>query len=121
MKRWLLYSTLATCLALFAGLVGARLVDAPERVGVLVGAALALAIQVGVVGLVGHLLFPGRRMLLFAVGMGTRLVAVFAVFLAAPLLGLPLAPTLLTLVTVFLLTTLLEPVAVQLDTQLAAE
>jgi len=118
-NRSLLYTVLALCLAGLVAAVGAMLVDGPDRRGVVAGAAVAFVLQVGVVWLVGTLLFPGKRMLLFAVGMGARMLTVFVMFFVAPLLGLPLAPTLLTLVAVFLLTTLLEPVMAQPDTQAA--
>jgi len=118
-SRSILYTVLALCVAGLVAGVGAMLVDGPDRRGVVAGAAIALVLQVGVVWLVGILLFPGKRMLLFGIGMGARMLTVFAVFVAAPLLGLPLAPTLLTLVAVFLLTTLLEPVMAQPDTQAA--
>ncbi len=119
MNRSLLYTVLALGLSALVAVVGAQLVDGSERGGVVAGAAIAFVLQVSVVWLVGHLLLPGRRMLIFAVGMGVRMLTVFVVFLMAPVVGLPLAPTLLTLVAVFLFTTLLEPVMVQPDTQAA--
>lgn len=119
MSRSLLFSVLAVGIGGLVAAVGSRFVAGPERDGVWAGAAIAVALQVAVVWLVGHLLFPGRRLLLFAVGMGARMLTVFAVFLLAPMLGLPLGPTLLTLVAVFLFTTLLEPVMAQPDTQAA--
>jgi hypothetical protein len=118
-KRSLLYTLLALVMTGLAVLIAIQFVGEAERRGVVAGAAIALALQIGLVWLVGHLIFPGRRMLLFGLGMGMRMVTVLAVFLVAPLFGLPLAPTLLTLVAVFLLTTLLEPVMVQPDTQAA--
>jgi hypothetical protein len=53
-------------------------------------------------------------------GMGARMAALLAVTLFASGAGLPLAPTLLTLVSVFVVTSLLEPVVFQLETKRAS-
>jgi hypothetical protein len=114
------YLLLASGVTLLTIAVGSVLVGPGESVGVIAGAGLGLLVQAGVVWIFGVLLFPARRLLLLGFGMATRLFCVVLVALVASPLGLPLAPTLFTLVAVFFLTTLLEPVLFQLETQSAS-
>jgi hypothetical protein len=103
------YALGATLIALGAIGVGRLLVDSEAFVGVAAGAGAALALQLVVFVGLGLLLLPSRRLLLFGLGMGARIFSVVVLALLAPQIGLPLAPTLFTLVTVFVLTSLLEP------------
>jgi hypothetical protein len=119
MRAALLYLGLASLVAAAAVGVGAYLARPGDLPGVVAGSAVALALQVLIFWIVGLVLYPGRPLVLFSVGAALRLATVFAVFKVAPTFGLPLAATLLTLVAVFLLTTLLEPMVFQLDPQRA--
>jgi hypothetical protein len=113
------YSAAATVAALLVVGVGSLFVDGTERVGVLAGGGLGLLLQVVTFWLLAVVFFPERRLLVVGLGMGMRMVVLLLVALFAPGAGLPLAPTLLTLVTVFVVTSLLEPVVAQLETKRA--
>jgi hypothetical protein len=92
-------------------LAGRALTPAPAHQGVLLGAAMATGWQLLVLGVVGAAL-PGSPLLAHGVGMLARLALLVAAMLVlVPLLRLPPAPTLLTMVTVLFATTLIEPVA----------
>ncbi|HEX9936398.1 MAG TPA: hypothetical protein VGB15_04725 [Longimicrobium sp.] len=84
----------------------------PEgRQGASVGAAIAAGWQVLVLGVLAVAL-PGNQLIAHGVGMLARLAMVIAAgVVIVPATGLPLAPTLLTMVTVLFATTLIEPVA----------
>jgi hypothetical protein len=119
MRTALLYLGLASLAAVAVLVIGAALVGSGDLSGVAAGSGVALVLQVLLFWIVGLMLFPGRPLVLFSVGALARLATIFAMFKLAPLMGLPLAATLLTLVAVFLLTTLLEPLVFQLDPQRA--
>ncbi|CAN5720243.1 hypothetical protein BH23GEM7_BH23GEM7_15790 [soil metagenome] len=105
------YALGAVAVAALAVLLGIGMVGPGARDGVLVGGSVALALQVASFWLLAVLLFPERRLLAFGLGIALRFLTVgIAALLLVPALALPPAPTLLTLVGVFLLTTLLEPV-----------
>jgi hypothetical protein len=106
------YALGATVFALLAVLVGRLVVDGGDFTGVVAGAGIALVLQIGVFLLLGVLLFPARRLLVFGLGMAARFTAVLVAALLAPHLGLPLAPLLFTLAAVLVLTTLLEPILI---------
>lgn len=109
--RAILYALGAVVVTAMVMLVGITLAGPDAREGVLVGGAVALGLQLVIFWLLEVFLFPQRRLLVFGLGMGMRLLAfALAVLVLIPSLGLPLAPTLLTLVAVFVLTNLLEPV-----------
>jgi hypothetical protein len=84
----------------------------PEgRQGASVGAAIAAGWQMLVLGVLAVAL-PGNQLIAHGVGMLARLAMVVAAgVVIVPATGLPLAPTLLTMVTVLFATTLIEPVA----------
>jgi hypothetical protein len=78
--------------------------------GVLAGAGMGVAVQVAVFWLFFVWLYPGRGWHGYGLGLLVRL-AIFglAAFVLVPRAGLPLAATLLSLVGVFWLTTMMEP------------
>ncbi|MDQ4078445.1 MAG: hypothetical protein M3220_19645 [Chloroflexota bacterium] len=105
------YALAAAALTGLAVLVGLALARPAARDGVLIGGAIALGLQVVSFCVLELVLFPQRRLLAFAVGVVVRLFGfVLAALVLIPSLALPLGPTLLTLVAVFVLTNLLEPV-----------
>lgn len=105
------YALGALAMAALAVLLGIGMAGPDARDGVLVGGGVALALQVASFWLLAVLFFPGRRLLAFGLGIAARFLTVgIAALLLIPRLALPPAPTLLTLVAVFVLTTLLEPV-----------
>jgi hypothetical protein len=114
------YSVGAVVVAFLVVAVAGLFVDAAEWSGVVAGAGLGLLVQVLVFWLLGVLAFPTRRLVLVGVGMAVRMVALLLAAFFGPAFGLPLAPLLLTLVSVFVLTTLLEPVVFQLETKSAS-
>lgn len=110
MKQGIRYTAAALAVAAAIALVGLGL--APQhRDGVLAGAGIAALVQVAVFWLFFVWLYPGRGWHGYGMGLLVRL-AVFAVaaFVVVPRAGLPLAATLFSLVGVFWLTTVLEPV-----------
>ena len=83
--------------------------------GVKVGVAIGVMVQVAGFWLLSVWALPNRPVLAHGAGMMTRLVVVGFVALAlVPRSGLPAAPTLLSLVGVFFLTMLVEPVALKM-------
>lgn len=110
MKRGMIYTAAALAVAAVIALIGLGL--APQYSdGVLAGAGMAAAVQVAVFWLFFVWLFPDRGWHGYGLGLLVRL-AVFAVaaFVVIPRAGLPFAATLFSLVGVFWLTTMLEPV-----------
>ncbi len=110
MKRGLVYTAAALAVAAVIALIGLGL--APQyREGVLAGAVIGAVVQVAVFWLFFVWLYPDRGWHGYGLGLLVRL-AVFAVaaFVVVPQAGLPLAATLFSLVGVFWLTTMLEPV-----------
>lgn len=81
---------------------------------VLLAAGVGWAMQAGLVWLLAGLLFPGRILLVYSVGIFSRfaLIGVFALVLV-PALGLAPLPTLLSLATVLMLTTVVEPLVLR--------
>jgi hypothetical protein len=114
------YSAAATVAAVLVVAVAMLLVAPAEQAGVFAGAGLGLLLQVGLHWLLAVVFFPERRLLVVGLGMGARMAALLAVTLFASGAGLPLAPTLLTLVSLFVVTSLLEPVVFQLETKRAS-
>jgi hypothetical protein len=104
------YTAAAFAAALFVALMGWGL--APRfRDGVLAGAGMAVVVQVAVFWIFMVWLYPGKGWHGYGLGLLVRL-AVFALaaFVLVPQAGLPLAATLFSLVGVFWLTTMMEPV-----------
>ncbi len=108
-QQGLRYTAAALAAAALVAAVGLAL--APRfRDGVLAGAAIGAAVQVMVFWLFFVWLYPGRAWHGYGLGLLVRL-AMFALaaFVLVPAAGLPLAATLFSLVGVFWLTTMLEP------------
>jgi len=104
------YTAVALVAAALLAAVGVGL--APRfREGILAGAGIAAVVQVAVFWIFMVWLYPGRGWHAYGLGLLVRL-AVFAVaaFVLVPAAGLPLAATLFSLVGVFWLTTVMEPV-----------
>jgi hypothetical protein len=114
------YALGATAVALLAVAIGRLVVEPAAWVGVVAGAGAALVLQLGVFFVFGLLLFPTRRLVVFGLGMVLRMFSILVLALLAPVLGLPLAPTLFTLVGVFVLTSLLEPILLLSEPQRAS-
>ena len=116
MKQGFRYT--AAVLAVAAAVVLVGLALAPQyRDGVLAGAAIAAFVQAAVFWLFFVWLYPGRGWHGYGLGLLVRL-AVFglAAFVMVPRAGLPLAATLFSLVGVFWLTTMMEPVFLKTGT-----
>lgn len=114
MRSGLWFTGISAVVTAAVGLLGSGLVAAPARAGVWAGAVLAFAFQTVAFWALFVGFFPRRRLVAHLLGMLGR----FAVFGVAalvwvPLWGLPPAPTLFALVTVFFATTLVESVFVQ--------
>jgi hypothetical protein len=104
------YSAVALALAALVAAVGLAFGGPSHRDGVLAGAALGMLVQVAAFWAFAVWLFPGRAWHGYGMGMLARLAAFgAAAFLVVPLAGLPFAATLFSLVGVFWLTTLVEP------------
>lgn len=118
MRGGVLYTAVATVLALLVALVGSTVSDGAGRAAVWAGAGAGLVVQ-----LLGFWLFfvvalPKHHALAYVLGMVVRFGFVGLVaFVGIPLLGLPAAPMLFSLVTVFFVTTLAEPVILQIDSR----
>ena len=116
MKQGFRYTAAALAVAAAVVLVGLAL--APQhRDGVLAGAAIAAFVQVAAFWLFFVWLYPDRGWHGYGLGLLVRL-AVFglAAFVMVPRAGLPLAATLFSLVGVFWLTTMMEPVFLKTGT-----
>jgi len=116
----ILFAAASTAVALVVVAVGSLVAEIPDRDSVRAGAGIGLAVQIVSFWALAVWLFPTRRLLVVGLGMGIRMAALLAMVFAAPRLGLVLAPALLTMVSVFVLTTLLEPVLFQLETKRAS-
>ena len=110
MKQGIRYTAAALAVAAVIVMVGLSM--APQyRDGVLAGAAIAAGVQVAVFWLFFVWLYPDRGWHGYGLGLLVRLVVFgLAAFVVVPQAGLPLAATLFSLVGVFWLTTVLEPV-----------
>jgi hypothetical protein len=110
--RFLRYAGAVMAAALLVALAATAIAPAGGWRGAAAGAAIAFGVQMALVLGLGTLL-PGRRVLAVGLAMLGRFAAFAAVALVlvlAPGTGLPVAVTLLTLVTVFMVGSLLEPV-----------
>jgi hypothetical protein len=114
------FSLAATAVALVIVAVGALVVAPVARIGVFAGGGAGLVLQVVVFWLFAVWFFPTRRLVAAGLGMGVRMAALLLMVLVASRTGLPLGPTLLTLVTVFVVTTMLEPILLQHETKRAS-
>jgi hypothetical protein len=106
------YGAALLAVAALVALAAAAIAPAEGRHGAVAGAGIAFAVQVGLVVALGWLL-PGRRLLaagLAMLGRFATFAAVALVVILAPGAGLHPAATLLTLVAVFTVGALLEPV-----------
>lgn len=91
--------------------VGLLLAGRGGWTAVALGTAAGYLFQAGTFWLFAVMLFPTQPLLVFGLGMaGRMLLAATMAFLVIPVSGLPAAPVLLSLVSVFFVTALLEPV-----------
>jgi len=105
------YTLAALAVAALVVAAGLAFVDAAHRGGVLAGAGIGVAVQVAAFWIFAVWLYPGRMWHGYGLGMLARFAAfAAAAFLVVPRAGLPMAATLFSLVGVFWLTTLVEPV-----------
>lgn len=117
-RRALTFSAVAAAIALAVALVGAALVPAEARRGVYVGAVIALVSQLFFFWLVAVWLFPGRAGLAYGLGMlGRMFVFGVVALVVVPKLALGVGPTLFSLVGVFWVTTMVEPLFLRTRTQ----
>jgi len=108
------YTTAAAVVTGIVAICSALLLEGPGRAGAWSGAVIAFVVQVIGFWLLFVWMLPGRVGLAYGLGALFRfaVVAVAALW-GIPALGLPVAPTLLALVTVLFLTTLSEPVVLR--------
>lgn len=110
-RRLLLALAGIAAIAAVVWAAGLAFVGPEGRRGVAAGAAIAAGWQALVLAILTVAL-PHNRLIAHGVGMLARLAMVVAAGLViVPATGLPLGPTLLTMVTVLFATTLIEPVA----------
>jgi hypothetical protein len=115
MRSGLWFSLVAAAAALMVGLAGGAVAGSGAEAAVWWGAAAGLVAQLAIFWLLFVWLLPRRQALAHGLGMLARFGLVAAVaLLGLPLLGLAPAPTLLSLVTVLFVTTLAEPVVLQI-------
>lgn len=106
----LLHALAVAGVALMVALAGALIVEPPGRTGLYFGAAVAFLFQAIGFWLLALWLFRDRLWIAYVAQMLGRVVVLGATaFLLIPAARLPAAPTLLALVTVFFVTTLMEP------------
>lgn len=114
MRSALRYALAAAAIAALVGWAGSALVEPGNRDGVWVGAGVAAAVQAVLFWLLFVRLLPQQRGIAHALGVLGRFGVVGVMALVwIPYAGLPLAPTLFSLVTVFFVTTLVEPLFLQ--------
>jgi hypothetical protein len=105
------YTLAVLAVAALVAAAGMSFAGAAHRDGVLAGAGIGAAVQIAAFWIFAVRLYPGRLWHGYGLGMLARFAAFAAVaFLVVPAAGLPLAATLFSLVGVFWLTTLVEPV-----------
>jgi hypothetical protein len=110
LHRALKFAVAAAGFALLVGVVGSAIAGPEHRGAVWSGAAVALVIQLVLCLLLFRWVFAGRPLLAHGVGMLGRLTAVGLLALFwVPWAGVPAAPLLFSVLAVFFLTTLLEP------------
>ena len=113
------YTAVAVLMAGLVGVVGSGTTG--DGSGVWAGALIGLVVQVVGFWLLFVWLLPRKRGLAHGLGMLLRFAAVAAVALLwLPDAGLAAAPTLFSLVGVLFLTTVAEPVVLQIDSSRAA-
>lgn len=114
MRNALSFTGISTVVAVAVALFGISVVSASARGGVWAGAMVALACQTLLFWLFFVGIFRNQRLLAHLLGMFGRFFAFgVAALVWVPRAGLPAAPTLFSLVTVFFVTTLVESVFVQ--------
>lgn len=110
MKRQAVRFTALCLLAASVVTVAGGAMAPGSRDGVAVGALLAALTQAAAFWTFAVWLFPGRLWEGYGLGMLARMVVFgVAALWAVPALGMPFAPTLFSLATVFWLTTMVEP------------
>ncbi len=105
------YTGVVLALAALVAAAGSALAGPAYRGGIVAGAGIGMLVQVAAFWIFAVWLFPGRAWHGYGLGMLARFVAfAAAAFLVVPAAGLPFAATLFSLVGVFWLSTLVEPV-----------
>jgi hypothetical protein len=100
----------AGAITVVAGVVGSFFVTPEARTAVWIGAGVAFGVQMVLFVVLFVLVFSSRPMLAHGLGMLGRFLAIVAIaLLGLPWSEQPAAPLLLTVVAVFFLTTVLEP------------
>jgi hypothetical protein len=118
MRSGIWFSLVAAAVGLAVGVGGEVWVGEAGRAGGWWGAGGGFSLPVVCFWLLFVWLLPGRRALAHGLGMLARFGSVAAVaFVGLPLLRVAAAPTLLSLVTVLFVTTLAEPVVLQIATK----
>lgn len=112
------YAAGATLLALLVVGVGVVLAEPAALPALVAGAGFGLVLQLAVFATT-LAVARRRRLLAFGIGAAARLIAVVVAAVVAMLIGLPLAPMLLTLVSVFVLTSMLEPALFHMEIKTA--
>ena len=108
-RQGLRYTAIALVLAALVAAGGVLMAPA-YRDGVLAGAGMGLVVQVAVFWAFFVWLYPDRAWSGYGLGLLVRLVVFgVAAFVVVPAAGLPFAATLFSLVIVFWLTTMMEP------------
>lgn len=114
MRSGIWYTTAAALLTLAVGACCAMLLEGAGRTGAWSGALVAFAVQVIGFWLLFVWMLPRRHGLAHGLAALLRLGVVgLAALWVVPAVGLPAAPTLLTLVAVLFLTTLSEPLVLR--------
>lgn len=114
MRSGLWYTLVVLAVAAAVAGVGTALEDGPGRTAVWMGVGIATFVQLAAFWLLFVLLLPGQPVLAHGLGMLGRLgTVVLVALLGLPLSGVPAAPTLFSLVAVLFVTTLCEPVILQ--------
>lgn len=114
MRSGIWYTTAAALVTLGVIACCAMLLEGTGRAGAWSGAVIAFAVQVTGFWLLFVWMLPDRQGIAHAVGMLLRMLLLTVLALwVVPTIGLPLAPTLLALVTVLFLTTLSEPMVLR--------
>jgi hypothetical protein len=97
-------------LTLVVGAIGGLIATPANRAAVWLGSGIGFVVQLVMFGVLFGVAFRSHPLLAHGLGMIGRFLAIAAVaFLWVPWAGVPAAPLLFSLVTVFFLTTLVEP------------
>jgi hypothetical protein len=105
------YVLVMAAVSLVVLLVGVTVVGPASRSAVVAGVGVAFGAQALAYVALEGVLFPGRRVLIYSVGMLVRFaVVIWMLFAAERLFGVALLPAVFSMLVVLFVTTLLEPV-----------